>query len=136
MEQITGLEPATQPWKGWMLPLHYICILIMLVSNSLYFSTHTLSSTLLLLSPKCTGEAQKIYLCLLEERPRIFKCSRQHRDYLTLQSPLKICDAFFDYGVITKYISSFIQDTCFDPGWARTITTTITRPLVLPKLNY
>ena len=27
MERITGLEPATQPWKGRMLPLHHIRIL-------------------------------------------------------------------------------------------------------------
>lgn len=126
MEQITGLEPATQPWKGWMLPLHYICILIMLGQLLPYFQRAHYQARGFFFH--LTGEAPKFYLCLLEERPRIFKCSRQHRDYLTLQSPLKICDAFFDYGVITKYISSFIQDTCFDSGWTRT---TITKPPVL-----
>lgn len=26
LEQVTGLEPANQPWKGRVLPLHHTCV--------------------------------------------------------------------------------------------------------------
>lgn len=27
MEQMTGIEPAYQPWQGCVLPLNYICMM-------------------------------------------------------------------------------------------------------------
>jgi hypothetical protein len=29
LEQIGGIEPPTQPWQGRILPLNYICLLVL-----------------------------------------------------------------------------------------------------------
>ena len=35
LEQATGIEPAAQPWEGWVLPLYDACALSILASLSL-----------------------------------------------------------------------------------------------------
>jgi len=32
LEQATGIEPAAQPWEGWVLPLYDACILTILTN--------------------------------------------------------------------------------------------------------
>ena len=33
LEQVVGIEPATKPWQGFILPLNYTCIHYIILSS-------------------------------------------------------------------------------------------------------